>query len=87
MAHLHFSEQADGEHVQARQQQDGGEHHQRAVLGHHIGLVQELLQNEPARPADDVLRRPKKCKGRERYLSRKRMVMRSKKTRKVREIP
>src|SRR6202521_6067926 len=48
MAHLHFSEQADGEHVQTREQQDGGEHHQRAVLGHHICLVQELLQNEPA---------------------------------------
>src|SRR6266853_50170 len=48
MAHLHFSEQADGEHVQSRQQQDSREHHQRAVLRHDIGLVQELLQNQPA---------------------------------------
>ena len=30
---------------------------------------------------------PKKCSGRDMYFSRKRMVMRSKKTRKVREMP
>ena len=30
---------------------------------------------------------PKKCSGRERYFNRKRMVMRSKNTRNVREIP
>src|SRR5208283_2747385 len=47
MAHLHFSQQADGEHVQSRQQQHGREHHQRPVLGHDVCVVHDLVENQP----------------------------------------
>src|SRR5271169_642572 len=47
MAHLHFSKQADGEHIQPRQQQHHRKHHQRAVLIHDVGVVQYLLPDQP----------------------------------------
>ncbi len=47
MTDLHFSQEADGEHVEAGENQDSREHHQGAVLSHDIGRVEQLLQDQP----------------------------------------
>ena len=47
------------------------------------------IQNAISNPVIELIapKLPKKCSGRDMYFSRKRIVIRSKKTRKVREIP
>ena len=70
--HLHLAQQADGEHVQSGQQQNGGKDHERAVLGHDIGVIEELVDHQPAGDAASAEKMlsmptvPKKCSGRER---------------------
>ena len=43
MAHLQFAEQADGDHLNARQNQDSSDDEERTVLVHHM-LMREQLQ-------------------------------------------
>jgi len=47
VANLHLAWQANGQHVQAGQQKHGSEDHRRSVLGHNIGVVPELVENQP----------------------------------------
>lgn len=48
VANLHFSEEADGQHVESCEEKNGGEDHQRAVLDEEVGLVEELLLDQPS---------------------------------------
>ena len=47
VADLHFAQQADGEQVQAAEQQAHGRHHERAVFGHHGDVAKEFFYSEP----------------------------------------
>ena len=49
VAHLHLAEQSDSQHVQASQEKNCGKDHERAMLGHHIGVVQEFFNQQPNR--------------------------------------
>ena len=68
------------------------------VVGHQAEDVEQAVRHEAKRLSEQnatpqpltmltMPTVPKKCSGRERYFNRKRIVIRSKNTRKVREIP
>ena len=48
---LHLSKQADGEQIQATEQEAESSHHQRAVFAHYRDVAQEFLQAEPEHDA------------------------------------
>ena len=91
--HLQLAQQAERNQLHARHDQHGGENQQRPVLFHHVNVPRTnfstIIQNAISPPVTELRapKVPKKCSGRDMYFSRKRMVIRSKKTRKVREMP
>ena len=49
VAHLHFAEQANRQHIESRQQQDGSKNHEWAVIGHYVRMAEELFNHQPER--------------------------------------
>ena len=93
MPNLQLAQQAKASSCVPARIITAGNDEQRPVLIHHVLMGDDLEHQQKHRqqrrrqkfPARQIS--PKKCSGRVMYFSRKRMVIRSKKTRKVRPMP